>query len=74
MILLVLTLLGGSEVHLNPAEIIALVEARDADNPLKKYAADVRCVVIMSGGQQYTTREECQSIERRLKAIRERQP
>lgn len=64
--LLIVTLLTGSEAHLNPREIVSMIEAREADDPGKHYTAAVRCVVSMTDGKQITTVEECDHIEVRL--------
>lgn len=71
MVLLVVVLLSGIEVRLNPHEIVALVEARKAEDKLKHYAPEVRCVVEATNGRSITTREECSSIEKRLQAIKD---
>lgn len=70
MLLLVIVLLHGGEVHLNPNEIVALIVSREAHDPHKQYADDVRCVVAMTDGKLYTTREECTSVEARLGKLR----
>jgi hypothetical protein len=70
VVLIVLVLLNGSQVFLNPQQITALVEARDLDDPMKRYTADVRCVVQMTGNVQYTTKEECRSIEERIRQMK----
>ena len=72
MFLIVIILLSGQEVHLNPREVIALIEARQADDKLKHYAPGVRCVVETTGEHQYTTKEECSSIQKRLESRQER--
>lgn len=74
MLLLVIVLLTGTEVHLNPQEIVALVETREADDPLKRYAPEVRCVVETSDGKDYATKEECVSIGARLDELKARHP
>jgi len=66
MWLIVIVLLNGSEVRLNPSEIVSMVEARDANDPLKRYTPDVRCIVTTTNGVEYATREECTAIEDRL--------
>jgi hypothetical protein len=66
---LVITLLNGSEVRINPREIVSMIEARDADDPMKRYTAEVRCVVETTDGKNYTTREECPSIEARVNTL-----
>ena len=66
MVLLVIVLLSGTEVRINPREITALVTARDADDTAKHYTAEVRCVVQMANRKEYTTKEECSSIELRI--------
>ncbi len=70
MLLFVIVLLTGTQVHVNPHAITALLEARNADDPLKRYPPDVRCIVRLSGDQEYTTQEECSSIERRITEIK----
>jgi hypothetical protein len=70
VVLLVVVLLNEAKVYVNPDEIVALVQARDADDPLKHYAPEVRCVVQMAN-QQYTTREECAAIQKRMNEIKE---
>lgn len=72
MLLLVVVLLTGQEVHLNPNEIVALIQAREHADPLKHYAPEVRCVVETTGRHEYTTQEECVSIERRLDDLKAR--
>lgn len=72
MLLLVIVLLSGTEAHLNPQEIVAFLTARDADDPMKHYTAEVRCIVQMSNREEYTTREECASIEKRLQELRDK--
>lgn len=67
MWLLVVVLLNGSEARINPREIVSMLEARSADDPMKRYASEVRCVIITTDGHEYTTREECDAIEGRLK-------
>jgi hypothetical protein len=67
--LLVVMLLNGTEVHLNPSEIVSLIEARAADDQAKHYTADVRCIVTTTDRREFTTREDCQDIERRLLAM-----
>jgi len=69
MWLLVIVLLNGSEVRLNPKEIVSMIEAREADDPLKRYTGEVRCVIETTNGQSYTTREECPSIEARIRDL-----
>lgn len=71
MVLLVIVLLTGTEVHINPRAITALLQAREADNPMKTYAPEVRCIVRMANNQEYTTQEECSSIENRINALKE---
>ena len=66
MVLLVIVLLSGTEVRLNPREVTALVTAREADDTSKRYTDEVRCVVQMANRKEYTTREECSSIELRI--------
>jgi hypothetical protein len=70
MVLLIVVLLTGTEVRLNPSEITALVQARDADDPSKKYTPEVRCVVQMANNAQYATTEECNSIENRINTLK----
>lgn len=74
MLLLVIILLSGTEAHLNPQEIVSLLEAREADDPMKHYTPEVRCVVVMTNNREYTTKEDCQSIEKRLTDIRSHAP
>lgn len=69
MLLLVIVLMSGTEAHLNPHEIVAILEARDADHPLKNYAPEVRCIIQMSNREEYTTREECSSVQKRLRDL-----
>ena len=66
MALLIIVLLSGSQVHVNPHAVAALVTAREADDTAKRYTDEVRCVVQMVNRKEYTTREECSSIERRI--------
>ena len=72
MFLLVVVLLSGTEVRINPREITALLTAREADDTAKRYTDEVRCVVQMAA-REYTTREECRSIELRIEAMKDRQ-
>jgi hypothetical protein len=74
VLLLVIVLLTGTEVRLNPQEIVALVEAREADDPLKRYSPEVRCIVETTDGKDYATKEECHSISVRLDELKARQP
>lgn len=74
VLLLTILLLSGTEAHLNVQEVVAIIQARDADDPMKHYTDDVRCVIQMSNREEYTTKEECKSIEKRLNEIRERPP
>ena len=74
MLLLVIVLLTGTEAHLNPREIVSLLEARDADDPMKHYTADVKCIVVMTNNREFATREKCASIEKRLHATIEPKP
>ena len=64
--LLIIVLLSGSTVHINPRAITSLFEARNADDKAKLYSPDVRCIVDLANDQEYTTQEECSSIERRI--------
>ena len=70
MLLLVITLLNGLEVQLNPHEIVAILEARRGDDPLKRYAEGVRCVIQMSNNQHYAIAETCASVRERLQELR----
>jgi hypothetical protein len=70
LLLLVIVLMSGTEAHLNPNEIVAILEARDADDPTKRYTKEVRCVIQMSNGEEFTTKEECASIEKRLHELK----
>lgn len=74
MLLLIIVLLSGQQVLLNPNEIVSLIEARKASDPLKRYAPEVRCVVYTTGDQEYATKEECNSIQRRLDDLKARIP
>jgi hypothetical protein len=73
MLLLAILLMNGSEAHINANEIVAMIEARPADDPLKRYVPDARCIVITTDGKEYTTREECARIEGRLHALLDKQ-
>ena len=70
MLLLVIILMTGTEAHLNPKEIVGFLEAREADDRLKHYSPEVRCIVLTTDGREYTTREECVSIEKRLHELK----
>lgn len=74
MLFLVIVLLTGTEAHLNVLEISAILQARDADDQMKHYTAEVRCIVQMSNHKEYTTAEECSSVEKRLSDIRKITP
>lgn len=74
MLLLVIVLLTGTEVRLNPQEIVALVEARRADDPLKRVQPAVRCIVQTTDGKNYATKEDCTSIGVRLDELKARHP
>jgi hypothetical protein len=63
---LVITLLSGEEAHLAPSHITSIIEARQADDPSKHFTDKVRCIIYIDNGRQYTTSEECDSIEARL--------
>jgi len=71
VLLLVIVLLNGTELRINPHELVSLVTAREADDPEKRYTAEVRCVIQTSNGGEFTSAEECSSIERRLQALKE---
>ena len=64
--LLLVILLDGREVYVNPREIVTITEAQQADDPGKHYTDRVRCVISMSDGKVTTTAEECEHIEERL--------
>jgi hypothetical protein len=68
--LLIIVLLSGSQLHVNPNAVAALVTAREADDTAKRYTDEVRCVVQMVNGKEYTTREECSSIELRINEMK----
>lgn len=70
MALLIIVLLSGSQLHVNPNAVAALVTAREADDTAKRYTDEVRCVVQMVNGKEYTTREECSSIELRINEMK----
>jgi hypothetical protein len=68
--LLIIVLLTGAQLHVNPNAIAALVTARDADDTMKRYTDEVRCVVQMVNRKEYTTKEECSSIELRINEMK----
>lgn len=74
MLLIVIVLLTGTKVFVNPSEISALVQAREGEDPLKHYAPAVRCVVEMTSRHEFTTTEECASIEKRIHELKEKRP
>lgn len=69
---LVLVLLDGREVSINPRHIVSIAEAKDADDPGKHYTEKVRCVVTTADGTHIAVAEECDNIENRIHEIVER--
>lgn len=66
---LILVLLDGRIVDLNPRHIVSVAEAKDADDPGKHFTDKVRCVVSMVDGKFYSTAESCDDIEKKLRDI-----
>jgi uncharacterized protein YlzI (FlbEa/FlbD family) len=69
---LVIVLLDGREVDLNPRHIVSVAEAKESDDPAKHFTDQVKCVVSMVDGKFYATAESCGEIEQRLRAMAER--
>jgi uncharacterized protein YlzI (FlbEa/FlbD family) len=69
---LIIVLLDGREVDLNPRHIVSVAEAKDADDPAKHFTDKVKCVVSMVDGKFYATAETCDEIEQKLRAIAEK--
>jgi uncharacterized protein YlzI (FlbEa/FlbD family) len=64
--LLIITLLDGREAHINPREIVSIMEAKEAEDPGKHFTSEVKCVVSMTDGKMITTKEDCDNIDARL--------
>jgi hypothetical protein len=69
---LIIVLLDGRVVDLNPRQIVSIAEAKDADDPAKHFTDKVNCVVSMVDGKFYATAESCDDIEKKLRDIAER--
>jgi hypothetical protein len=69
--LLLLTLLDGREAYVAPRQIVSITEAKNADDPGKHFAKEVKCVISMTDGKIFTTAEDCDAIERRLRVMAE---
>jgi uncharacterized protein YlzI (FlbEa/FlbD family) len=67
--LLIVQMLNGGDIHINPREIVSMVEARAADDPGKHYTDKVKCIINLTNGKTITTEEDCDHIEERLRAI-----
>jgi uncharacterized protein YlzI (FlbEa/FlbD family) len=59
--------LDGREVYLNPRHIVSVITARAPDDPGRAMHPDVHCAISLSDGKVYTTKENCTSVEHRLK-------
>lgn len=64
--LVVFHTLDGRNMHVNPATIVMVGEARDANDPHKKVTGEVRCVIYLLDGRVLTVVEDCASVRQRL--------
>jgi uncharacterized protein YlzI (FlbEa/FlbD family) len=69
---LIIVLLDGREVDLNPRHIVSVAEAKEADDVGKHFTEKVKCVVSTVDGKFYATAETCDEIEQHLRAIAEK--
>jgi hypothetical protein len=67
--LLLLVLLDGREAYVAPRQIVSITEAKDADDPGKHFTRKVKCVISMTDGKIFSTAEDCDAIEQRLREL-----
>jgi ketosteroid isomerase-like protein len=70
--LLLLTLLDGRTAYVAPRQIVSISDAKDAEDPGRHFTAKVKCVVSMTDGKIFTTVEDCDAIDARLREMAER--
>lgn len=58
--------LDGRDVHVNPAHIVSISDARDESNPDKWLIDKVHCIITLSNGKLLTVAESCDSVRQRL--------
>lgn len=66
--LIVLHLIDGRTVTINPDQVTRLSEAREDDNEAKALAPGVRCVVYLTDGRFVSVAEECDTVRGLMEA------
>lgn len=61
--LIVVHMIDGRAVILNPQQITSLSEARSAENKAKQLHPDVRCVVYLTDGRFVSVAEDCNTVK-----------
>jgi uncharacterized protein YlzI (FlbEa/FlbD family) len=63
--------LDGREVLINPANIVSVSETSEVRKPQEKLLTEkVHCVINMTNGKFISVAEACDSVRRRLEALK----
>lgn len=62
----VLHAVDGREVYINPQAVTNLQDARDDDDPGKRTARGVECIISFSDGKFVSVAEFCETVREQL--------
>lgn len=62
--LIVLHLIDGRTVTINPQQVTLLSDARNEDDKNKQLHKDVKCVVHLTDGRYVSVAEECSAVRK----------
>lgn len=60
--LILVHMIDGREVQINPAEIVRMRTGRDEDDPKRQFPADVNCVIAFTDGKFLSVSETCSQV------------
>ena len=68
--LIVVHMVDGREVTINPKQVTRLAEARQEGDPQKKLTDEVHCVVYMTDGSYVSVAEECDMVRGLMEGVK----
>lgn len=68
--LVVLHMIDGRTVTINPRAVTQLSEAREEDDGAKQFAGDVKCVIRFVDGHYASVAEDCELVRKLMEGVK----